>query len=241
MKYAIIGGSTIEALTLPYEILHIETPYGDVDVVEACALDGTQFCFLTRSGFFDRKDACDVNYRANIFALKECGVTNIISISNVGTCDYSHKIGSSCLLCDFIDFTRGRQSSFLREHRVTKHAGMENVFDDVMNDELEALMVRDDVPYSGRVIYAGANGPRFETSAEVRMLRMLGAQVVGLTIVPEAPLAAEIGIAYASIGIISNYATGMAADLTEESIVEVVDAYKGRAFQIALKLICAHK
>ena len=72
------------------------------------------------------------------------------------------------------------------------------------------------MPYSGRAIYACTEGPRFETVAEVRMIRMLGAQIIGMTLVPEAPLARELGMYYAAVGVISNYATGMTSYVTDD-------------------------
>ncbi len=237
MKFAIIGGSSYGQLRLPHQMQHCETPYGDVDVALCKTESGKCFAFLTRGGFTDKQDARDVNYRANLYALYLMGVTHVVSISSVGTCDYSIKLGEYCLISDFIDFTSGRENSFRREHRVVKHAGMENVFDAEMNDALEHLMDKHHIACAGRAAYACTNGPRFETAGEVRMMRMLGAQVLGMTLVPEAPLAAELGMRYASIGIIANYATGMAGDLNDDDIRMMVEAYKGRAFDLAVELI----
>ena len=236
MKFAIIGGD-FEKLSLPNTPHIIETPYGRAELSEVTLPNGTSFVHLNRHNLNERKDARDCNFRANIFALYMMEVTHIISLSSVGTCDYTHKLGSYCLVADFIDFTHARENSFEREHRHVVHAGMENVFDPWLTDTLEQLMLKEEAPYAGRVIYAGFNGPRFETAAESRMMRMLGAQVVGMVLVPEAPLAAELGIAYASIGIISNYSTGMTGEITFDDINRVTNQNKDRAFRIAIELI----
>lgn len=236
MKFAIIGGrSTYRNLFEPHSET-VDTPYGSVslDVLK----EGTkEFYFLSRHGISDSRDARDTNYRANIYALHLKGVTDIIAISSVGTCDYAHKLGSFCLIYDFLDFTHGREDSFLREDRVEPHASMEDIFDSRLNDALEHLIKKREIPYAGRVIYACTNGPRFETASEVRMMRMVGAQVMGMALVPEVSLAREMGINYASIGIICNYATGMSADFDDKTIDKVADDHKEAAFALAKELI----
>ena len=108
----------------------------------------------------------DINYRANIYALHSLGVTHIIGLSSVGACDYSFKLGTVCLINDFIDFTKNRILSFEREHRLALHTGMEDVCSPSLSDALEQRILAHDLPYSGRAIYACTEGPRFETAAE---------------------------------------------------------------------------
>lgn len=236
MKFAIIGGTNIETLPIPYHEQAVSTPYGDVVVFRA-TLDGHEFIFLSRHGVLYSFDPGQINYRANIYALHSLGVTNVIGITSVGTCDYTHKLGSLCLLADFIDFTKTRSASFEREHRLTLHTGMEQVFSTTLNDTLEALILERGIPYAGRVTYAATEGPRFETAAEVRVLRMLGAQVIGMTIVPEAPLARDLDMRYAAIGIIANYGTGMTGEVTDCGIDGVMAAHRDEVFGLCFDLI----
>ena len=91
-------------------------------------LDDHEFVFLSRHGVLYSFDPGQINYRANVYALHSLGVTNVVGITSVGTCDYTHKLGSLCLLSDFIDFTKSRPASFEREHRLGLHTGMEEVF-----------------------------------------------------------------------------------------------------------------
>ncbi len=236
MKFAIIGGRSTYHTLFDSKSETVETPYGQA-VVDRLHEGDKEFFFISRHGINDAEDARDTNYRANIYALYKLGVTDIISFSSVGTCDYAHKLGTFCLINDFIDFTHGRENCFERSHRVQVHASMEDVFDPRLNDALEHLIKRKNIPYAGRVIYACANGPRFETSSEVRMFRMLGAQVIGMVLVPEVNLARELGIRYASIGVICNYATGISHDFTDKTIDKVADDNKSTAFDLAKDLI----
>jgi len=237
MKFAIIGGTNIETLPIPYREQAISTPYGDAVVCFGKLEDGNEVLFLPRHGVLNDVDSCRINYRANIYALHQLGVTHAIGITRAGTCDYSYKLGSVCLMTDFIDFTRSRKSTFYREHRIARHVSMEDVFSPTMNDALEHIIIESDLPYAGRTVYACTEGPRFETAAEVRMLRMLGAQVVGMVMVPEAPLCRQVGIEYAGIGIVSNYCTGMSGELRDESIREVVLAHRADVFNLCFDYI----
>jgi len=236
MKFAIIGGGA-ENLPSPYTEREVETPYGTVKIAEISLKNGKQCLAIPRNSLLQKKDSRDVNYRGNVYGLSQLGATHVIGISCVGACDYAQKLGSLCLLTDFLDFTRCRPNTFDYEHRLVSHAGMEEVFCAALNDVLEREILTSGLPYAGRVIYAGTDGPRFETASEVRMFRMLGAQVIGMDVLPEAPLAAERNLHYASIGIIANYATGMAFGVTDTDIEKVNDEKKGETVSMILRLI----
>lgn len=236
MRFAIIGGKP-EDLQRPYTTATIITPYGDATVCRVTLRNGDECVFIPRHGFAETTDAREVNYRANIFALSQYEVTHVVSLSVVGTCDYANKPGTYCLLSDFIDFTKTRESSFRPEHRNKKHAGMEDVFDSGLTEALEREILNADLPYSGRVIYAGTDGPRFETASEVRMMRMVGAQIIGMAVVPEAALAAERALRYAGIGIIANYATGMSRPVRDTEIDEMGESKKTIVVRMLLDYI----
>ena len=237
MQAAIIGGTNLEEIPVPYREQPVVTPYGDVIVYRGTLDNGQDVIFLSRHGVLYRADPADINYRANIYAMQMLGVTHIIGLSSVGACDYGFKVGTVCLINDFIDMTKKRPSSFDREHRLALHTGMEDAFSPELNDELEKLILDKKLPYSGRAIYCCTEGPRFETAAEVRMFRMFGAQIVGQTLVPEAPLARDLGIQYAAIGIISNYATGMMSLVTDDSIGSVMHEMRDDVFNLCFELI----
>lgn len=236
MKFAIVGCQTETAIPLPHYEEVVTTPYGNVKVYHATTEKGNEVILLTRHSLSLVEDAFETNYRANIYALYLCGVTHIISASIAGTCDYTHKLGSFCLISDFIDFTRMRESTFRREHRLITHVGMDDVFDEHLNDGLEAIIKKEGIPYEGRCVYACTDGPRYETAAEVRMIREMGAQILGMTLVPEAPLSRELGMKYASIAIIARYGTGMDHDMTDEDLLRISAQHKGKALEVALKM-----
>lgn len=237
MKYAIIGGTNMEVLPIPYHEEAIGTPYGDVVIYRGTLECGQEVIFRFRHGVLYRHDPADINYRANIYAMHMLGVTHIIGLSSVGACDYAYKLGTVCLINDFIDLTKTRPHTFDREHRLAFHTGMEDVCSPELNDILEHLILEKKIPYSGRAIYACTEGPRFETASEVRMVRMLGAQIIGMTLVPEAPLARELGMHYAAVGIISNYATGMTSYVTDDSIGSVMSQMRDSVFDVCFDLI----
>lgn len=237
MKYAIIGGTNMENPPLAYREDIVGTPYGDV-VLYRGALDcGTEILFRSRHGVLYRNDPPDINYRGNIYALHQLGVTHVIGLSSVGACDYAFKLGTVCLVNDFIDLTKHRICSFNREHRLQLHTGMEDVCSPDLNDKLEQRILKAGLAYSGRAIYACTEGPRFETAAEVRMIRMLGAQITGMTLVPEAPLCRELGMQYAAIGIVSNYDTGMTSYVRDDDIGSITAKMRDDVFHLCFDLI----
>lgn len=127
MRYAIVGGTNLDEIPVPYRQQSVSTPYGDAIVRLGTLEDGPDVVFLPRHGVLDHIDPPDINYRANIYALHLLDVTHIIGLSSVGACDYSYKLGTVCLINDFIDFTKNRVLSFDRKHRLALHTGMEDV------------------------------------------------------------------------------------------------------------------
>lgn len=237
MKFAIVGGTNIDTPPVEYREEAVSTPYGDVSIYRFNVESGEEAVFLPRHGVLFNSDPPDINYRANVFALYKIGVTHVIGVTSVGACDYSYKLGTLCLLNDFIDFTKSRPLSFDRQYRANLHTGMEDVFNGGLNDALEQLIRLKNVPYSGRAVYACTEGPRFESAAEIRALRMLGAQVTGMTIIPEAPLCRDLDLTYAAIGIISNHCTGMAGYVSDDNIGTVMAAIRQSVFELCFDLI----
>ena len=141
MKYAIIGGTNLESLPIPYKEEVVGTPYGDVVIYRGSLACGQEVIFRFRHGVLFRHDPADINYRANIYAMQMLGVTHIIGLSSVGACDYGFKVGTVCLINDFIDMTKKRPLSFELDHRLALHTGMEDVFSPELNDELEHLIL----------------------------------------------------------------------------------------------------
>ena len=146
MKFAIVGGTNIETPPIAYREEAVSTPYGDVILYRGTLETGQEVVFLSRHGVLFKADPPDINYRANVFALYKIGVTHVIGITSVGACDYSYKLGTLCLLGDFIDFTKSRPLSFDRQYRKSLHTGMEDVFNPVLTDTLEQLISKRAIP-----------------------------------------------------------------------------------------------
>lgn len=192
-----------------------DTPYGPVTATTGmCA--GHAVAFLARHGGGHSVPPHRVNYRANIWALRELGVTAIVATAVSGGIDPAFGPGALVNISDFLDFTRGRPDTFFDDE--VHHTDVSAAY----APDLRALLA-DGARAAGVAlhpegVYVCANGPRFETPAEIRAYRVLGAQLVGMTGYPEVTLAAEVGIPYASIGVISNPAAGLGDPITLDEI-----------------------
>jgi 5'-methylthioadenosine phosphorylase len=220
-KIGIIGGSGVEELdfTRGFKRKIIKTKYGLVPVSEG-RVAGKPVIFLIRHG---REYALPslINYRANIAALKKCGVEKIITTAAVGAINRNFHPGDLALLSDFVDFTRGKRETF------TKHSfiDMSQPYDPFLNQIIYRVGKKLGLRIHLRAIYVCTEGPRFETKAEIAMFAHLGCDVVGMTQVPEVVLAVEAGIPYAAVAVVTNYACGIGPKrIDPEHVVEVMRA-----------------
>ena len=179
-----------------------------------------QFYLLPRHGPGHEVPPHMVNYRANAVGLGGLGVKDVIATSAVGSMNPGFKVGSLGLAGQFLDFTKGRKGT-LFDDRVA-HVDMTEPY----SGELNAAIARAGAAAGAKIkvglTYVGAEGPRFETAAEIRMFRNLGGDVVGMTGVPEVVLAREAGMRYASILIATNWAAGMQEKVSHEEVVSVM-------------------
>lgn len=225
MKAAIIGGTGVYSLTSHSEIKEIATPFGKVRLsLQSIPHGKKEIVFLPRHGADHATPPHLINYRSNIWALKEIGVSHIFATNAVGSMDPRFKPGDLILFNDFIDCTKGRAHTF--------HDGEDGVFHTNMADpycqELRRIIpiegAKKSIDFQGEGVYVGTEGPRFETAAEINMYRNWGGHVVGMTGIPEVTLAKELGLCYAGVGIITNWATGMAqGDHRMDEIIAAVD------------------
>ena len=161
-----------------------------------------------------------VNYRANVYAMKKLGVDRIIATNAVGSLEREVEPGDFVIPHDFIDFTKLRNGTFYDDRTV--HI---DVTDPYCNELRKIICSSGKVVDGG--IYVCTEGPRFETPAEIQMFRMLGGTVVGMTGLPEAVLARELEMCYASISTVSNYAASISsANLTIDEVFEIMDKKK---------------
>jgi len=167
-------------------------------------IDGTQVVFLPRHGIGHPIPPSDINYRANIDVLKRAGVTDLISVSACGSLREDLAPGSFVLVDQFIDRTVARVKSFFSEGLVA-HVSMAKPVCARLVGALEATARASDLPVTTGGIYLAMEGPQFSTLAESNLYRSWGCDVIGMTNMPEARLAREAEICYASVAMVTDY------------------------------------
>lgn len=248
MKYAIIGGTGFEKLNLESSTKIVSTVYGEVEL-DIVSHKKADFIFLSRHGKDHSVAPHLVNYRANIEALKIMGVEYIYGICAVGSCNVSHITGDILLLNDFIDFTKSRVNTFYDGIvNPLKHVEMSNPYSTDLNILLKERLINKELKVKSKGVYVCTEGPRFETAAEIKFYSSIGADVVGMTNVPEVVLAKEKEINYSAVCYVTNLCTGLAEGNVEinydftnlksgiiESIIDVfnsneIDEIKSKTF-----------
>ncbi|SDH55225.1 S-methyl-5'-thioinosine phosphorylase [Propionivibrio dicarboxylicus] len=211
---AVIGGSGLSQLA-NLDISHrevVRTPYGDPSgPVTLGRICGEPVAFLARHGYGHTIPPHEVNYRANLWALQKLGAQRIVSVASVGSIRPDLKPGDVVIPHQIIDYTWGRKSTFHEgpDGKVT-HIDFTEPYDADLRRQLMDAAASAGVPVSDSSVYAATQGPRLETAAEIDRYERDGADVVGMTGMPEAALARELGVPYAAINLVVNYAAGRA-------------------------------
>lgn len=203
----VLGGSGLYGLP-ELEEAHwtsVDTPWGTPsDEVLVGTINGTRFAFLPRHGRGHRIAPAQVNYRANIDALKRVGATDILAVSAVGSLREELAPGHFVAVDQFIDRTRGRAASFFGDG-VVAHVSMA----DPVCGRLSAMAANAAEKIGATVrqgaTYLAMDGPQFSTRAESRLFRQWGCDLIGMTAMPEARLAREAELPYALIGMVTDY------------------------------------
>lgn len=211
---AIIGGSQSHRLLelgkmRSERIAPVKTPYGDSPPLHRMDSGSGEFIFLSRHGESGYSvGAPFVNYRANIYALKEVGVESVVAWSGPGALDDAYQPGELVVPHDIIDETRSRPSTFYAGTGLG-FVRMRDAFCPRLRHALTGCAgEQTDAPVQSGV-YVCTEGPRMETPAEVRKYRALGGQLIGMTLCPEAFLARELEMCYAALCFVTNYAEGL--------------------------------
>lgn len=241
----IIGGSglyQIEGINVLEEI-SLETPFGNPsDSYILTEYKGKKVVFLPRHGKGDKYPPHLINYRANIWGFRKLGVDKILSISAVGGINPLLNAGDFVLSDQFVDFTKSRTQTFyegfyskdddtnikdevyeyLTDKRVV-HIDVTEAFCPSMRDILIKVCNKKGVRFHQKGVYAATEGPRLETSAEIKFLKLIGADIVGMTLVPEIVLARELKMHFASLNVVTNLAAGISQyRLTSDEVVEMM-------------------
>lgn len=215
----IIGGTGIYKTppNVKVEKKIIKTPYGDSPPISIFRLHGKKVAFIPRHAEGHDNPPHRINYRANIWALKRLGVSRIIATNTAGSLYKSIKPGTIVTPEDFLDFTKMRIGTFYDDRTV--HVDVTKPY----CPRLRSILLSTGKVEDGGV-YVCTEGPRFETPAEIRMFKTLGGTVVGMTGLPEAVLARELEMCYASLCLVSNYASSISEDkLTIEEVFRVLE------------------
>lgn len=179
-----------------------------VEVVES--VDGDMRLLRMRRSRFNDVAPHAIDHASNLKLLSRLGTKYILATAVVGSLRSDLVPGAFVLLDDFIDFRRSGPRSVLSE-RAGTFTDFTHPYSPVLRDVLLATGIAEDIPLIGRGCYVCVDGPRYETPAEVTMFRQLGGDVVGMTNVPEAVFARELGLEYAAIGLVSNFAAGVSS------------------------------
>ena len=231
MKYAIIGGTGVYEAGSQFRKEELTSEYGcvQVDILE---IGKDEIVFLPRHGKTHDKPPHLINYKANMMALKNYGVTHILATCAVGSCNEAFEPGDVVSLVDFLDFTVGRDASFHDGSGGVKHTDMLDPYCSNLRGRVKDLAEGTGLNISGQAVYVCTQGPRFETAAEIRFYKSIGGDVVGMTNVPEVVLAKELEMCYAAYGIVSNWCTGFKGQISIHDIKGAIGSNKD-------KLTCA--
>jgi len=242
-EIGIIGGSGLYAmpgLTSVRE-LRVETPFGEPsDAFVLGELEGRKVAFLARHGRGHKLLPSELNFRANIYALKKLGVERILSVSAVGSLKEEHKPTDFVIPDQFIDRTTRRISTFFGDGIVGHVAFGDPVCAVVARTLVDACKSEDLVVKSGGA-YINMEGPAFSTRAESNLYRSWGADVIGMTNLQEAKLAREAEICYATVAMVTDYDCWHEGhdDVSVEQIVAVLNQNAANACKVVKAAVAA--
>ncbi|WP_080888470.1 S-methyl-5'-thioadenosine phosphorylase [Nitrospira japonica] len=203
----IIGGSGLYDLDGLRQVkeVSVRTPFGaPSDAVVLGELDGVRIAFLSRHGRGHTRSPSEINYRANVYALKSLGIRRLISVSAVGSMKESIKPGHVVFPDQFIDLTKQRESTFFEGGAVAHVAFGEPICPSLASHLSSAAHSVGATAHGGGT-YVCIEGPQFSTKAESRLYRQWGVSVIGMTNLPEAKLAREAELCYATIALVTDY------------------------------------
>lgn len=225
MKLALIGGTGIDKLPLQEQrSINVDTPYGPVGMDEG-RIGQTKLFFLKRHGLGHAIPPHLVNYRGNIWALKQIGVQKILATGAVGSISRRFKAGDIVLPDQFLDFTKNRIQTFYEGGDLgVLHVDVSEPYCPDLRRSICLAAESMGLRIKDKGVYVCTEGPRFETPAEIKMFRMLGGEFVGMTGVPEVVLARELGICYATIALVTNAAAGISKQpLTHAEVIDTMN------------------
>ena len=235
---AIIGGSGLTTLS-NLDVSHrevVRTPYGE----PSGALVFGQICgrpamFLPRHGYGHTIAPHMVNYCANLWALHHYRATGVISVASVGGIRGDLQPGDLVLPHQIIDYTWGRKSTFFEGNgSPVRHIDFTEPYDGDLRQRIRAAAIELAIDLKVGAVYAATQGPRLETAAEIDRLERDGADVVGMTGMPEAVLARELELPYAAVNVVANHAAGRGSSANGIHFEQLEEVLQGAMGQVRL-------
>jgi len=239
VEIGIFGGTGIydSGLLENSEEVQIETPYGKPsDSITLGVFKGRKIAFLPRHGKKHTIPPNIINYRANIWAFKELGITRIIAPSAVGSLKEEVKPGHFALPTQFLDFTKSRIGSFSENGRVI-HISVADPFCPEIQSKILEVAEKQDIHIHKDCTYVCIEGPRFSTRAESKFYRSTGSDIIGMTLVPECQLAREAQICYANISTITDYDVWAEKPVTAKEVLETLSKNVEKTKKMLTKLV----
>ena len=223
-EIGIFGGTGIydSGLLKDSKEVTIDTPYGKTsDVITIGEFNGRQMAFMPRHGKKHTIPPHLINFRANIWAFKELGIKRIIAPSAVGSLKEEFEPGHFALPSQFIDFTKSREGTFSEDGRVI-HISVADPFCPELQNVILNITKKEKIQMHENCTYVCIEGPRFSTKSESRFFRTTGADIIGMTLVPECQLAREAQICYVSISTVTDYDVWAEKPVTAKEVMETL-------------------
>lgn len=244
IELAVIGGTGVYALgeLTDVETRRPETRYGAPSgPIRVGQIDGKRVAFLARHGEGHALPPHKINYRANLAALKAVGATRVLALNTVG--GITERFGPRVLACpdQLIDYTWGRISTLCEDGGEVLHVDFGEPYTPALRGQVIVAARRAGVALVDGGCYGATQGPRLETRAEIARLRRDGCDLVGMTGMPEAGLARELGLDYACLAIVANWAAGAGPDadevITLQDVLDNVTAAMGDVAKVVQALL----
>jgi len=224
VEIGIFGGTGIydSGILKNSKEITMDTPYGKTsDSITVGEFNGRNVAFMPRHGKKHTIPPHLINFRANIWAFKELGVKRIIAPSAVGSLKEEFEPGHFALPSQFIDFTKSRKGTFSEDGKVI-HISVADPFCPELQNVILNITKKEKIQMHENCTYVCIEGPRFSTKSESRFFRTTGADIIGMTLVPECQLAREAQICYVSISTVTDYDVWAEKPVTAKEVMETL-------------------
>lgn len=232
MKLAIIGGSLLGEIHDVSNVAEerIKTPFGQPsDTFFSGVIDDVEVVYFNRHGNAHHLAPHQINYRANMFVLKLLEVTDVVAVTAVGGISEKMSPMTWVVPDQIVDYTYGRMQSYNDGNdKEVKHIDFSYPFDEGLREKLQASLKKQDLECMPRATYGVTQGPRLETIAEIQRMHNDGCDIVGMTAMPEAALARELDMNYATLSLVVNWAAGKDGDGDQKPEIISMDEIKRR-------------